>query len=422
MLALFLPLSLFSKPEILKTVQLEENESVIISTISYVDISDDNSKLILVDRNSNISVQYGLNDGKILSSKGIHKELVYKFLEKHPKCYKYCSSRHPDKIFDFDTSLIGKEVPLTGTSYLIARYINDKIWIFTTIYAKAREVNNPKNKNVVMTSLTSIAIYDSTLSNLIDVKPPRKFKYTQLPTSGQFELLDNKIYVTSHNISTNHKDLIQDSLPTISEYDMDYNFIKHVAYLPDEMAECHFRSRYLLLNKNYRPYSTPMVPYGDDLIYTHYNYNKIHFVHSQDTIQLRGLPYLQAESYKKIDSIAKLNIDKHFSDEDYMEIMYSGLVRNRDVFVSNKNNIGIIGYELISLKEMPAGTPGDRRRNWHVQSYSKTGDLLYTEKIDLVNDNGKLEQMKYNKNDDTLILFRKHKQKGWTMEVMKWKE
>jgi hypothetical protein len=78
-----------------------------------------------------------------------------------------------------------------------------------------------------------------------------------------------------------------------------------------------------------------------------------------------------------------------------------------------KNTVGV----LLSSKNENEDI---NKSDYYFQEYTLDGKLLHYTRIQTENENGKFYHVSYEKKNNMLLTFRKHKNEGWKMEKAKW--
>ncbi len=408
--------NLFSKISIESKTTIEENEDCIFQTISYIDVSNDGNRILISDAQSGTICQINYSSGKIINYLVPDLTLCDIVANSTARPYKQWEMKNNKVVETLNWKFItfkqaeniypGKQnqetmFGLIINNFSISKY--NKTGIISLSNIDVPKISDPF-VSIFVQGATEFFQFDNNLKGIKIFPLNQENKdIPPIPASSNFCIFKNYYYITSLDPSRASVDKKSDSLPILAVYDKNGNFIKIKRYLPYyyEFSELGYTltDRSLLLAND-----------EDDLYASFWFVDYIDFLNKSYHLKLKDLPYAQKDDFRKLK---KYCLEKGSFDVHYYEIFrFLPLMINNIIPV--KNDIAVLssiytvtGKEYI-LKE------------YYLQLYHKTGELVKQDTISNNNKNGALKYVTYNKAKNKLLLFRKDDKKGWSMETAKW--
>ncbi len=396
-----------SKIEIVNSLRLEESDSLTIAKVSVVDISPDGKKMLITDGISGIISQYDLISGKIINFLKPPKSLVdslafsdwelpigfqrnYVFVTRE-EFKKYRPEFNTDILFN---NHFVKALYYNNSDIVVSAYLDAPFYCKETGYNKL--------------TWTILFVYDKNLTykKIINL---HKIPASSQPQPFGICFNNNNLFIVTSNYNAGISNLFSDSLGLISHYDENFIFVKDVANMPERIMKYGFK--YSITDN-----ISTIVSDGTDTYFALNYLNYIGFLNKDKKIILKDYNYPTEINFENYNNYLKqngINIKKSnwvekVSNEEFIKYFP---VSVENIFNVNQN-IGVEAYKRNPINQEVSEVS--------IQLYNKKGDVLKQNNIDYINNNGILQYLTYNNNNNRLMLFRKDSEKGWTMEVAKW--
>ncbi len=405
---LLTPLDLFSKIIVEKNCTIQENENYIIQRISYVDVSPDGKKFLLSDVQCGIIGQFNFYNGNIINYKTPSRDLCDLLA---------LSGTKPMKTYDRDDykyltiQSAGEFNPqfkdesylknIINNSFSISKYYKDGIISLASLNVPKV---SPALDAIHLEPAAEFFCFDNNLNNKKVLPLLQMSKdVPPCPTSYSFCFFKDNYYITSFDFSRYNRQKKYDSLPVLAVYDSKVNFIKIKRYIP-------YLYEYSKLGYRLTGPSLLLATDNEDLYSTHSCVDYIDFLNKSYHLQLKGLPYSNLENFNKLIDYCK--------KKESLQLEINELCSLLPLWIRNLipigKQIGVLSQKY-TVKDNEYLT-----KEFYLQLYKKSGELIKQDTISNINNNGNLEYVTYNNKMKKLMLFRKDEKKGWTMEVAKW--
>jgi hypothetical protein len=405
---LLIPVELIPKIIVEKTCTIQEDEDYLIQRISNVDISPDGKSFLLSDIQSGIIGQFEMNNGKLKNFLAPKKELSDIFTLTGTKAmktiihddYQYITIQRAGELNPAFKDENYQKNTITN-SFSISKYFKNGIISLTRLNVPKV---SPELDAIVLEPAIEFFCFNNNLKNIKAFPLHQQNKdVPPWPNSSNFCYFKNYFYITSFDNVRYLKSKKYDSLPILTVYDKNANFIKIKRYIP-------YLYEYSKLGYKLTGQSILLASDGEDLYSSHSCVDYIDFLNKSYHLKLKGLPYANKEMFDKLINYCE---KKGSNDLNVCEICTLLPLWIKNLIPIHKG-IGVLS-QLFEVKEKEYAT-----KELYLQLYKKTGELLKQDTIANSNTNGILEYVTFNNKLNKLILFRKDKIKGWTMEVAKW--
>ncbi|MEI6089357.1 MAG: hypothetical protein WCR42_02800 [bacterium] len=404
--------------EVYDSIQLEETENVIINDISNAEVDEKGNNLLITDNSGNLVVLYNYKTGKGKRFFMVTKDFSDFFVQ--TGCgigpVEYLTGRKVviNSIKEQREELLKKGLNpnLAGSNFsnsvYTAKFVKDQINISALIHISCKTVDSLPEE-ICITNHPCLIIEDSIL-RFQYILPLRQntnnYNIEGYCAARGHDFIYNeknkKFYTTAKN-EINDKFKIMDKLTSVMKYNDSCTKYETCAELPEE---------YLKSNLGYRLEWSPSLLYIEGSVYCAYPYSDfIYDITDEQKVifKITNLPY---------DNVNTLEYLYNEKIESKKELPYNKLIdlfalRIWKLFPIN-NNIGIIVSSVIKNKKTKLPN------YFFLQEYSTNGKLVNYTTIPFNNSNGLFRNVAYDRANSSIIIFRKHNNKGWIMEKAKW--
>ncbi len=373
-------------------VYLEETNYHVLERITYASVIE--NKLLLTDHADGTIKIFDKNTGKIIDaiktkiefsdSVGLSGFTPVNMDWEMEYCNTYQKDYHSAMYKDSDLKL--GDFTETNTN-------NNIISALATLRVAANKIDENK---IVLTNSPALIKYNQNYEviDFIAFEPVKHF----FPVSRDFIETDDFFYLSSiDNIRFYYENKV-DSLCVLNKYDKHGNFIEVAEFLDG----IYTKSEY-----GYKLYPLPFLciqdndyrlalPFSNNIRGTNFE------------MQLQNLPFNN-------DSVYQSLIDSANRKQENLDIDLNTALPVEITGIFNRNG-NLVIPTFINIDE--EGKEGDV---FYIQEYNNKKVSHYSI-LPAQTDRGFIRFIHYDEIDDNFLIFRKHNQKGWTMEVMKWEE
>lgn len=381
--------------KLIDVIKLEENEDVIVSTISAIDIGRDNNFIITNEANRT-AVLYNYENGRIIKSIFAGQDLADSVAMSGVKPYLIVGKqlRYVKSDEYKNKGLTDKGIEMIKSYYTIPAYSDNGICFLSLLYLLASSDTERYNS---IDNRTVIIYFNNDLKY-------QKLSFLEVneksyPVPYYFEILKNtNIVISSTNFDLKKKSF--DSLVTTAVYDKSGKFLYNIGYLPEL-----YKKNNLVYQEKWRPLLTCI----DDSIFMAYPRDLDIYGPGQKVwFRLKNLPFSNDSGMAFVTDFYRLTRIQE-RNPDPKEL--GNLLPITIIYTFNSNgNYGIV--LLVFDKEHPMGF------YYIAQEYDLKGNLLSQTRI-YDEPGNQIRNFVFDKYNSYLCIVSKNKD-GWTLEKRKW--
>jgi len=389
-------------------VIIEETENLILNNISSADIDSKSNFLIITDPVNRTANLYDYKTGRI---KGwlfadLNLSDSVAMSDKNPYKRYYLGNKVLRYVRNEDSKQYGiseKEInTFLKNEFDVVKLINNKIYLLSLIYVTAisedDSIKMPENNTCIIQcdynlNIERVIVLENQLKSHSGIDG---FLFFQKP---------NMFLVTAVQTTRQRYEGKIDSLPSISLYNNNGNFIEISSYLPE--LYCFKNAGYML------EYSPSLAQINSEVFIT-YPYDLTFYKEKNiPRFKIKNLPFSNNHGfnyYKKISNDI-VNTDLNSDWNERYKIMNALFpIRIIRIFEGNNN---IIAQILVNDTTIKNGY------YYILQEYDSKGTLISQTNI-FEEDDSKIQYMTFDNENNYLIIFKKSKN-GWRMEKREWK-
>ncbi|MFH1050358.1 MAG: hypothetical protein V1779_05430 [bacterium] len=387
---------------------IEENENLILNNISSADIDSKSNLLIITDPVNRTANLYDYKTGSIKGwlMAGLNFSDSVALSGKIPYKRYYLGNKTLRYLTNEDSKQYGiseKEIKtFLKNEFNIAKFINGKIYLLALIHVVAISEDDslkmPENNTSII-----ICDYDLTIEKIIVLE--NRLSAHSGPDGFIINQKDNIIFATSVKSTRQRYEKKTDSLPSISMYNTNGDFIEISSYLPDN---------YNFKNAGYNLEHYPSLAQFNSEVFISFPYDlTIYKEKNIPRFKIKNLPFSNNPGfnyYKKIsDDIINSDLNRDWN-ERYRIMNALFPIRILRIFEGNRN---IIVQLLVMDTTIKNGY------YYILQEYDFQGILISQTNI-YEDVDSKIHFITIDNDNNILIIFRKNKD-GWRMEKREWK-
>lgn len=396
----------YTNLKFLRSINLEENDSVIITHITNVSINSSSSKILISDADGRILILYNAEDGKVIRT----FEAGLNYSDSLAIKGKYWNDEYKYVRTDQIRDTSGKPLPY---EYLRRRldnemiegifYDDNEIWATAHIkcYAVPKDTNK-KDDGIRVGLATGIIRFNlkegtSTYTPLEQIQPAFPSPY-----SFAVDKIGKNILILSKNF-TAFKNELFDSLWIISAYSYEGKRLNLVAKMPEE---------YTITKIGYRMLYEPKFCFNssNELLCIFPYSERIFNISKGVTFKLQSLPH---SNKPYLDSLA---LNPNLFDDFIKRYFYFLPITIHNIYTKLNDDI------IITLMHVYKYSDTNIVRERIIQEYSKNGNLLRQFKFNYRDDDRYINYIYYDKYKDEYLIFKKSNTKGWSIDFYKYED
>jgi len=391
------------------TIYLEENDEIIIPSISSASISQNGNYIAITAPNARMMVLYDYKTGKVLNHliSDVSLSDIYAKSGRKPQDYpeigKYINMGFKNMEFITLNEWKQYEIDLQDTFLLnnmftYASFINNQLFVMAIVYIQAiNKITKIKSVHNAMMMLN----FDDKFQ--ISEYIPIENHIDNYAIPGDFFIDSNRnFYLTTSDFIRVSDYRKYDSLKIIGKYDSIGNIVETASFLPS------FYTDYRI---GYSVWYNPIIrDVNKDVFVIYPPDNKVYDLYGNEKWHFTNLPFSNMNAFSLFEEYRQL-LRKRGSitqDPELLQRLFPILVS--DAFVANDKLVVI--FVVYDKERSPTGY------YFMLQEYEADGRLIsQTYLID--NPENRIQKFVYDSYNDFLVLMKKSSA-GWTMERVKW--
>jgi hypothetical protein len=387
---------------------IEENENLILNNISSADIDSKSNLLIITDPVNRTANLYDYKTGSIKGwlFAGLNLSDSVALSGKFPYKRYYMGNKTLRYVTNEDSKQYGisdKEIKtFLKNEFDVAKFISGKIYLLSLIYVTAISEDDslkmPENNTCIVQ-----CDYNLNIEKVIVLE--NKLKSHSGSDGFLFFHKQNMFLVTAIQSTRQRYEGKTDSLPSISLYNNNGNFIEISSYLPE---------LYCFKNAGYMLEYTPSLAQINNDIFISYPYDLTFYKEKNiPRFKVTNLPFSNNSGFNYYKKISDKIVSKDFNmnwNEINKIINTLFPIRIIRIFEGNRN---LIAQILVNDSTVKNGY------YYILQEYNIQGKLISQTNI-FEDDESKIHYITFDKTNNLLLIFRKYKN-GWRLEKREWK-